>query len=367
MKWFVSSDIHGFFDEYMNALNNAGFDINNSNHGLIILGDIFDRGSQPLKVYKFLKSIPLDRRILVRGNHEELLLELVERGYPLQHDQINGTYDTLYSILSLDKVKYEIKQFLKRSNEMPKYYTDEYFEWQEKIDLEDKNFKQKLFNNNKLKEIIKWIKSDEWCNYYELDKYIFVHANIPLNKDENGIYSYDPEWRNRPDSDWSDAWWECPWINYLEGYFNEEINKGKTIVCGHWNTSDFWNNLEHTNYDKYTTNPIYYSDNHKGIIGLDTCTVTTLGVNVLVINEDNSLEFFNHNKHLLETDDYFTYEKTTMCNGIKFEIYLDDYSMSYVLAWKDKITGEICKWNCGMCNNYEVDMHDIAERENKKI
>ena len=32
MKYFVSSDIHGFFDEWQSALNEKGFDLNNPEH-----------------------------------------------------------------------------------------------------------------------------------------------------------------------------------------------------------------------------------------------------------------------------------------------------------------------------------------------
>ena len=60
----------------MNSLTDAGFDVNNENHILVILGDIFDRGTEPIQMYNFLKEFPRDRRILIRGNHEYLLKEL---------------------------------------------------------------------------------------------------------------------------------------------------------------------------------------------------------------------------------------------------------------------------------------------------
>ena len=34
-KYFVVADIHSFYDEFMKALNDAGFDINNEDHILI--------------------------------------------------------------------------------------------------------------------------------------------------------------------------------------------------------------------------------------------------------------------------------------------------------------------------------------------
>ena len=54
MKYFVFSDVHGFYDLLIGKLNSEGFDINNPNHMLISLGDNFDRGPQNYLVYSFL-------------------------------------------------------------------------------------------------------------------------------------------------------------------------------------------------------------------------------------------------------------------------------------------------------------------------
>jgi len=72
-------------------------------------------------------------------------------------------------------------------------------------------------------------------------------------------------------------------------------------------------------------------------------------------------------EHLLETSEYFNYIKTEICNGIEFEIYLDDYGMSFVLAYKHPLTNEIREWGCGTCNDYHWDMEDIAEYLNSLI
>ena len=42
MKYFVSSDIHGFYDEWQKSLKDNGFDINNPCHKIIVCGDLFD-------------------------------------------------------------------------------------------------------------------------------------------------------------------------------------------------------------------------------------------------------------------------------------------------------------------------------------
>ena len=66
-----------------------------------------------------------------------------------------------------------------------------------------------------------------------------------------------------------------------------------------------------------------------------------------------------------DLNEYFTFEKEEICKGVLFQIYRDDYGMSYHLAWKEP-NGEIKEWSCGMCNDYYWDMEDIAEYINKK-
>ena len=57
-KYFVASDIHNFYTPFIKELNKTGFDLNNEEHLLIICGDLFDRGSESLKLYEFIKSLP---------------------------------------------------------------------------------------------------------------------------------------------------------------------------------------------------------------------------------------------------------------------------------------------------------------------
>ena len=78
-KFFVISDVHGFYNEMKKSLYKAGYRKSNKNHILIVCGDIFDRGPDSVKIYNFLKSLPRNRRVLIRGNHEMLLKKLVEK------------------------------------------------------------------------------------------------------------------------------------------------------------------------------------------------------------------------------------------------------------------------------------------------
>lgn len=142
MKYFVCSDIHGYFDEWQTALKEKGFDINNPNHKIIICGDLFDRGRQPKQIIDFILSHK-DKFILIRGNHEDLMQEMIERNKNTQYDLSNGT---AYSIIDLCP------------------------EWQiSEFDL------RKIAKETGLQEIL-----DMCVDYYETNKYIFVHAWIPI-------------------------------------------------------------------------------------------------------------------------------------------------------------------------------------------
>jgi len=289
-KYFVCSDIHSYFDEWISSLNEAGYQKDNSEHILIILGDLFDRGKKPWEIYQFISSLPEDRVVLIKGNHEYLLLELVKRKFPYDYDFSNGTYDTLIHLYK-DPRKAR-KDWIKRHSSKNTSDDSEIFfasyEYYQKVE-------KRLYDNPKINVLVDWINSSRWLNYYELGQYIFVHSFIPLKGVDN-IYSmnskgeYYQNWRNETDPKrWEMATWGCPYQRYLDGNFVEELKKGKILVCGHWHTSDFFNKLlyygqQHMDYRK--ENPIFRSANYPGLIAIDACTAATHKANVLVINEE---------------------------------------------------------------------------------
>ena len=70
---YVMSDIHGNFDKYIEMLNLINF---TEEDELYILGDIFDRGSNPLDI---LEHIMKHKNIhLIKGNHEQMYVECYE-------------------------------------------------------------------------------------------------------------------------------------------------------------------------------------------------------------------------------------------------------------------------------------------------
>ena len=284
-KYFICSDIHGFYDEWMASLKAAGYSKKDPSHILVILGDIFDRGPKPYEIFSFLKRLPKRRKVLINGNHEQLLKELVFRRCPYQHDVHNGTFSTLLTLCP----EYEpsIENF-RAEHPYPKDNPELVEEWRKSNRAFFDAMDEKLYANEKINEIMDWLLSEEWIDFLETKHHIFVHAFIPL-LDFHGEEIYMPSWSQASHKEWQDAAWGCPWDKYKKGLFVEEERKGKVLVCGHWHTSDFYNNLDFADSPTKMSireNPIYRSKDYPGLIGLDACTALTHKVNVLVLGED---------------------------------------------------------------------------------
>lgn len=259
MKLFVTSDIHSYFQPFKEALDSAGFDSNNEEHWLIVCGDCFDRGPESEELLHFLMS--LNRKILVKGNHDLLLEDCCSRGYPEWHDSRNGTKQT---IQDLGKA------------------------------AEGSSFRLCCQNT--------WNKTAAYrellVNYFETEKYIFVHSWIPtkITYDQSASkpwyqvgkkHSFMLDWRDANEVEWEEAMWGNPFYRAQDG-----LNKtGKTIVFGHWHCSAgyFLNNSENK-YSEFGSDACWepYINKEQGIIALDRCTAHTGEVNVLVL-EDNFL------------------------------------------------------------------------------
>lgn len=284
-RYFISSDIHGYLDEWLEALGEAGFDRENPNHILVVCGDLFDRGAQPLEAYRFVKSLPRDRRILIRGNHEQLLGELARRGWPQEHDIHNHTLDTLYQLHGLPGESEHSMGFYRDTiGKGMEYGSPEFERARKALDRE----RSSVYGGITL-EVVDWIEGDEWVNYWETPGHIFVHSWIPvttyLRKDKWGSIlkmgtSYRDDWRDASQAEWDSAMWGCPWKNARDG-----LNRtGKVIVCGHWHTSDFFNNLTGEKREIYDC-PVFRSEKY-ALIGLDACTAGSGRVNCMAMEED---------------------------------------------------------------------------------
>ncbi len=240
MKYFVSADIHGFFDEWMSALKEKDFDINNSQHKLIVCGDMFDRGPQPKEIIDFVLSHK-DKIILIKGNHEDLMEEMIARGKNNYADLSNGT---AYTIVDLCP------------------------EWQvSKFNLEE------IAKETGLAEVLSLC-----VDYFETKHYIFVHGWIPIIE---SCCLYDSDWRNARPERWKKARWQNP----VDMFRYEIYESNKTIVCGHWHCSALWHEQYPEKYEEFGENENFEPFITKDMIALDACTVHTHKVNVVVLED----------------------------------------------------------------------------------
>ena len=255
-KFFVVSDVHSFYTPLKKALDNKGFDPNNENHWLIVCGDAFDRGDESYEMLKFLMQ--LERKILIRGNHDDLLEECCMREFYHFHDASNGTKKTIEDIGGAG-------------------YGRPF----------DECCRITLNKTAAYRSLLR--------NYFETKNYIFVHGWIPCecygegydpNKpwyQYNKTYKYKADWRECNDVEWESA----RWINGIQRAFDGVIEPSKTIVCGHWHCSAGHKLSGNCNDEfEYT---IWEPWCHEGCIAIDRCTAYTSEVNVLVL-EDEFLE-----------------------------------------------------------------------------
>jgi serine/threonine protein phosphatase 1 len=261
MKYFVVADVHGFYDEMKDALDAAGFDPENENHTLVSCGDAIDRGPRPNEVIKYFVNLP--RKILIRGNHEDLMDELMDNPWgPMMHDHTNGTYDTLIELASKHhKVNYGTKI----SKSLGKY-----MEWDEL-----KRFAKAEKTYRAYRDLL--------VDYFETEHYIFVHGWIPnfthgemINGKWCKCYEYMDNWRNASPADWSSA----RWTSGIECTILQIFEPNKTIVCGHWHAAAWHQHFEDA--APYADHSPYVS---KSVIALDTCTALSKKVNVFVIED----------------------------------------------------------------------------------
>jgi len=115
-------------------------------------------------------------------------------------------------------------------------------------------------------------------DYYETKNYIFVHGWIPTY---DGVYLYNPDWRDAPKELWEKSRWQNPVLMYRYKIFEPN----KTIVCGHWHCSALWHEANPREYDEFGENENFEPFITKDMIALDTCTHYTRKVNVVVLED----------------------------------------------------------------------------------
>ncbi len=251
-KLFVVSDVHGHCTMLIKKLKEAGYDKENENHLLISLGDHFDRGNESLQVLRFFRS--LERKVLIRGNHEDLIELAFSRGYLSPTDLHNGTDKTIRSFYGKDALDSRgVLQVYGAAFDSVLAFTG------------------------------------GTADYYETENYIFTHGWLPARLTDRG-FVLDPDWRTAPTGDWRRA----RFVGWEEAY--PDATPDKTIVCGHhpcayaagFDESRAWQ--DHSPYFG------------QGLIAMDASTYNSGQMNVLVL-EDEVKEPALHEMTL--DDEYF--------------------------------------------------------------
>lgn len=243
MTAFVVADVHGFYNEMIDALNAAGYDKDNPQHCFVSLGDLLDRGRQPRECLNFVNSIPDTNKILIRGNHEDLIQTCIKNGAFLRHDFHNGTVRTISDLTG--------------------------------IEYEECMYNQSLVCDAISKDEGLYTYLNSCINYFENNKLIFVHGWIPSDGD-GWKFLYREDWREATDKEWYDS----RWINGFKAWNDGVVVKNKAIWCGHWHTSWAHSKLHKDGAewnDGGTAKFIPFED--VGIVGMDACTAYSGFVN----------------------------------------------------------------------------------------
>ena len=242
-RLFVVSDIHGHYTLLKKALYDAGFDEKNEEHLFVCCGDLFDRGIENRKVYDFVRHLP--RKVLICGNHDRRLAQILTTKQANVYDLYNGTDKTLEEFFGVDSIGGNGEIHL------PKY--------------------EKMAGR-----LCRFI--GEMADFYETEHYVFVHGWIPIEI-EGKTPLILKNWRKADE----EAWYHARFLEWQQLYGTPAMLTGKTIVCGHRPTR-----LGHM-FDpsrEPDDSTIFYGD---GMIAIDAGTVRSGRVNVLVLDEEMNL------------------------------------------------------------------------------
>jgi|AntRauTorcE11897_2_1112592.scaffolds.fasta_scaffold01897_6 serine/threonine protein phosphatase 1 len=158
---FVTTDIHGHSEVLQETLEESGFNPKNPEHHLLILGDLFDRGSESFEVYYYLKNLyDQGKASVILGNHDLFMLEFLEgddqkTAFNMAHNGFDKTLES-FSGKVINKQTSDFDTIRDKVNERaPKLY-----EFLSGLPL-----------------------------YIEHENYIFTHGGIDFS---------NPEWRQTP-------------------------------------------------------------------------------------------------------------------------------------------------------------------------
>lgn len=236
-KIFAVSDVHGHYTQLMEALEAAEFDAEDEQHLFVSCGDLLDRGPENAEVYAFVRG--LQRKILIKGNHEDYLSALLKQGGITDTEIHNGTHLTIIQMLGENAV-------------------------------DENGCIERETHGDKIREVTAFL--DSMQDYYEAGDYVFTHGWLPITFEGNRP-KVSPLWREES----PEEWYLAHTLEWQQLYSVNAVLAGKTIVCGHRpaRMGDQFDPMREPDCSE----PFY----GKGMITIDAGTKDSGRVNVLVI------------------------------------------------------------------------------------
>lgn len=191
---YVISDLHGQYEAFRAMLNSISFSDDDT---LYILGDIIDRGNQPLEIYEYIVSAPNIHMLM--GNHEKMFLDYAHN---LNNDILNRTFKwsrlareyfrqwqanggtVTYEALLLKDEQY-VTKFIEYIESLPYYF---------KIEVNEQKFllchsKPIAYESDSLDDLLRMNIEDDsilWnrdLNEDVVDEdYIIIHGHTPVKE-----------------------------------------------------------------------------------------------------------------------------------------------------------------------------------------
>ena len=251
MTYFAFADPHGNYEALRTAITEMGYDAANPQHQLIGCGDYFGRAAQSssdcINIWKYLTSPShANKPICIRGNHESILIDAIERRQLTEIDIYNGEHNTFASFLG--RYPNQVKR-------------DCYLQFDAAKVMMNVGFYD-------------WLKSLPW--YFETEHYIFTHGFVPFQW-------FGKKWKLSDLGDWewdTASWAKTP--DYIWTLDRTHTNVDKTVVFGHWRAKElnerFAGKWEEVDGDIYV-------DKERKLIGLDTTTALSHKVGCVVIED----------------------------------------------------------------------------------
>lgn len=251
MTYFVFADPHGNYEALITAITEMGYDAANPQHQLIGCGDYFGRAARSnsdcVDIWRYLTSPHhANKPICIRGNHESIIIDAIERRQLTETDIYNGEHNTFASFLGC--YPNQVKR-------------DCYLQFDAAKVMINIGFYD-------------WLKSLPW--YFETEHYIFTHGFVPLQW-------FGKKWKLSDLGDWewnTASWAKTP--DYIWTLDQTHTKIDKTVVFGHWRAKElnerFAGKWEEVDGDIYV-------DKERKLIGLDTTTALSHKVGCIVIED----------------------------------------------------------------------------------